>query len=69
MEIPTYPYDQEYASTGMKLKLYIDRLFRKNWRSNWTQSSPFQQQKPFSAFRPYAFPTASTSMPCHSSST
>ena len=29
MEIPTYPYDQEYASTGMKLKLYIDRLFRK----------------------------------------
>lgn len=28
MEIPTYPYDQEYASTGMKLKLCIDRLFR-----------------------------------------
>lgn len=29
MEIPTYPYDQEYASPGMKLKLCIDRLFRK----------------------------------------
>ena len=27
MEIPTYPYDQEYASTGMKLKLSLDRLF------------------------------------------
>lgn len=29
MEIPTYPYDQEYASTGMKLKLCMDRLFRR----------------------------------------
>lgn len=28
MEIPTYPYDQEYISRSMKLELAIDRCFR-----------------------------------------
>lgn len=28
MEIPTYPYDQEYISFRMKLGLFADRLFR-----------------------------------------
>lgn len=28
MEIPTYPYDQEYVTPGMKAELMIDRLFR-----------------------------------------
>lgn len=28
MEIPTYPYDQEYVDWNMKLKLAVDRLFR-----------------------------------------
>jgi len=28
MEIPTYPYDQEYVSRKMKMKLLVDRLFR-----------------------------------------
>lgn len=28
MEIPTYPYDQEYISFRMKLDLFADRLFR-----------------------------------------
>ncbi|WP_312339740.1 hypothetical protein [Sphingobacterium sp.] len=30
MEIPTFPYDQEYVSLRMRLELLIDRLFRKN---------------------------------------
>lgn len=29
MEIPTYPYDQEYASSSMKLYLIIDQCFRR----------------------------------------
>ncbi|MCB6972386.1 MULTISPECIES: glycosyltransferase family 1 protein [Butyricimonas] len=29
MEIPTYPYDQEYVSTKMKLQLRLDQCFRK----------------------------------------
>lgn len=29
MEIPTYPYDQEYITRRMKLDLFIDRCFRK----------------------------------------
>lgn len=29
MEIPTYPYDQEYVTSGMKAGLLIDRLFRR----------------------------------------
>lgn len=29
MEIPTYPYDQEYASPAMKLNLFIDQCFRR----------------------------------------
>lgn len=29
MEIPTYPYDQEYITLGMKLALFVDRCFRK----------------------------------------
>ena len=29
MEIPTYPYDQEYVSPFMKTELFIDRCFRK----------------------------------------
>lgn len=28
MEIPTYPYDQEYTSFFMKLQLFIDKCFR-----------------------------------------
>lgn len=28
MEIPTYPYDQEYVSQKMKIELAVDRLFR-----------------------------------------
>lgn len=29
MEIPTFPYDQEYSTPEMKMQLAIDRLFRK----------------------------------------
>ncbi|WGQ12722.1 hypothetical protein [Sphingobacterium faecium] len=29
MEVPTYPYDQEYNTTKMKLELCVDRLYRK----------------------------------------
>lgn len=29
MEIPTYPYDQEYIDFNMKCELFVDRLFRK----------------------------------------
>ena len=29
MEIPTYPYDQEYVSSSMKLHLIIDQCFRR----------------------------------------
>ncbi|WP_293879698.1 hypothetical protein [Sphingobacterium sp. UBA1498] len=29
MEIPTYPYDQEYSTLRMRLELTIDRLYRK----------------------------------------
>ena len=29
MEIPTYPYDQEYINPFMKIELFIDRCFRK----------------------------------------
>ena len=29
MEIPTYPYDQEYVSRSMKFYLMIDRCFRR----------------------------------------
>lgn len=28
MEIPTYPYDQEYITRSMKLSLAVDRCFR-----------------------------------------
>lgn len=28
MEIPTYPYDQEYTTRSMKLELFVDRSFR-----------------------------------------
>ena len=31
MEIPTYPYDQEYTSSFMKLQLFIDKCFRKQF--------------------------------------
>ncbi len=31
MEIPTYPYDQEYISFFMKLQLFIDKCFRKQF--------------------------------------
>lgn len=31
MEIPTYPYDQEYASLSMKLQLFTDKCFRKQF--------------------------------------
>lgn len=29
MEIPTYPYDQEYITFSMRLELFIDKLFRR----------------------------------------
>lgn len=29
MEVPTYPYDQEYVTLLMKCQLFIDKLFRK----------------------------------------
>lgn len=29
MEIPTYPYDQEYDTFKMKIDLFVDRLFRR----------------------------------------
>lgn len=29
MEIPTFPYDQEYITFGMRVELLIDRLFRR----------------------------------------
>ncbi|NDV65190.1 glycosyltransferase family 4 protein [Bacteroides sp. 224] len=29
MEIPTYPYDQEYITLRMKLDLWVDKLFRR----------------------------------------
>lgn len=28
MEVPTYPYDQEYNTPKMKLELFVDRLYR-----------------------------------------
>lgn len=31
MEIPTYPYDQEYTSAFMKLQLFIDKCYRKQF--------------------------------------
>lgn len=31
MEIPTYPYDQEYITPFMKLQLFIDKCFRKQF--------------------------------------
>lgn len=34
MEIPTYPYDQEYTSSFMKLELFIDKCFRKQFAKN-----------------------------------
>lgn len=34
MEIPTYPYDQEYISKRMKVELAVDRLFRKQLARN-----------------------------------
>ena len=30
MEIPTYPYDQEYITPFMKLELFVDKCFRKS---------------------------------------
>jgi len=30
MEIPTYPYDQEYSTFKMKVSLFFDKLFRKS---------------------------------------
>jgi hypothetical protein len=29
MEVPTYPYDQEYDTPKMKIELFIDRLYRR----------------------------------------
>ena len=31
MEIPTYPYDQEYTSFFMKVQLFIDKCFRQQF--------------------------------------
>ncbi len=34
MEIPTYPYDQEYIDWNMKCELFVDKLFRRKLASN-----------------------------------
>lgn len=34
MEIPTYPYDQEYVSFRMKIDLFVDKCFRKQLASH-----------------------------------
>ncbi|MDD3052057.1 MAG: glycosyltransferase family 1 protein [Candidatus Cloacimonetes bacterium] len=45
MEIPTYPYDQEYISKRMKVELAIDRLFRKQLARNLSAIVTFSDYK------------------------
>ncbi len=45
MEIPTYPYDQEYITKRMKLDLAVDRLFRKRLAHYLTAIVTFSDYK------------------------
>jgi len=45
MEIPTYPYDQEYATPKMKLNLAIDRCFRNRMAKKLDAIVTFSNQK------------------------
>lgn len=45
MEIPTYPYDQEYITFGSKCFLFIDRLFRKRLAKKLHAIVTFSNQK------------------------
>lgn len=57
MEIPTYPYDQEYVTRFMKLELGVDRCFRHSLVKRWTESSPFPMPEKSSVNRRYVFLT------------
>lgn len=45
MEIPTFPYDQEYITPFMKLELFIDRCFRKRLAQNLNKIITFSEYK------------------------
>ncbi|WP_321480090.1 glycosyltransferase family 1 protein [uncultured Bacteroides sp.] len=45
MEIPTYPYDQEYIDKSMILELFIDKLFRKRLANNLNAIVTFSNEK------------------------
>lgn len=45
MEIPTYPYDQEYTSKPMKLKLLVDRIFRYSLAKHLDSIITFSNEK------------------------
>lgn len=57
MEIPTYPYDQEYVTRSMKLGLAVDRFSVGAWRRDWTASSLFPMRRLSSAGARYVYPT------------
>lgn len=63
LEIPTYPYDAEFAQSPAvrKLKLRIDRMFRCRMAATSTASSPSPTIRKYSAARRSVYPTASTS--------
>ena len=44
MEIPTYPYDQEYVTWRMKIDLFVDRCFRKILASKLDRIVTFTDQ-------------------------
>ncbi len=45
MEIPTYPYDQEYTSSFQKILLFIDKCFRKQLAKHLDQIVTFSNYK------------------------
>ncbi|WP_286981341.1 hypothetical protein [Pseudothermotoga sp.] len=45
MEIPTYPYDQEYTTLKGKCNLSIDRMFRKQLAQNLNAVVTFSEEK------------------------
>ncbi len=45
MEIPTYPYDQEYHTLRMRLDLFVDRLFRRQLAKNLDAIVTFTRNK------------------------
>ncbi|MEY8590140.1 glycosyltransferase family 1 protein [Butyricimonas hominis] len=45
MEIPTYPYDQEYIVPFMKLQLFLDKCFRKQFAKYLDQIITFSNYK------------------------